>query len=963
MALNRQILYIFTNMLLAGLVWVGMATVSTGQVVDDSGQRYSLDVNGMPLSEAFDRVVELTSINIALDLELIEGKVSTCNTIEKSLQNVLNCIVLGTGLEVRKLPSGTFIVVEAVNDEDSRGELTGRVVDIESGEPLISAHVLLAQANTGDITNTSGRFSFSRLDPGVYRIAVTYIGYQNFVDSVQVLPGENTRIELPMRVEPVISAPIVVNGLVPKFSSDILEADTLDSKNLEGSYSGDILRSVETVIGVHVGDAFADVHVQGGGAGEHQYRLDGAPVFVPIHQGGLVGPFSAFALDKFTVHKAGFGVTHGSSLSGVIEVNHRLTPIVGNRFDLQIDPLSVNGLAMGSLGNRDQVGVNWMIAARQGLWSLYRAPALSSHLSQGSSPDYFLLRALSPVKEMQRSSRYPEYGNRVGPEPLSDRWLDVMPGNTFQDDFNFYDIHSAFRMHLGSSRSIHGSLYKGGNRVGDEEVLLSRAVQEGEGSGVEDLLTMDSQHSWDNTIAQLRYEHIIGNRTFAEWSAWYSGLEFSQDMSPDSFTYSIDVPPGYSGMPNDSLSFDDARFKPDFKADDRNSIAEIGFKSEVNYSLNNRHFFTAGVEGIRSESDFVLNMLSPLSEIRSSSVVSLSSYHWRWTGFLEDAISFSDETNVRLGLRLTYLDNNKTVFAEPRLAFRHDAKDSPIGPWAFRAAVGLYRQYVNQFDIASLNISALFSNVRFWLPVDETVSPSKSFHASGAFLFMPEPSWRVRLEGYYKWQPHLLAIDYNRPNSTNRFQNPVRSQNDLLIGADGFGYGAAISIEKNTSSASASARYEYSVAEQRIPNRFNGDHLMVPWNIPHRITTTFDVALSEGFTFVGRIENQIGRTWAYRDAYYNFLEPSGVYGNFGSYELANPEDHQLPMVTMLDLGFSYTRRINNSRLQVRLDLANLLSNANTEEWVLQYNESTDTFTRTERTLTPFFPSFTVRFGW
>ena len=120
---------------------------------------------------------------------------------------------------------------------------------------------------------------------------------------------------------------------------------------------------------------------------------------------------------------------------------------------------------------------------------------------------------------------------------------------------------------------------------------------------------------------------------------------------------------------------------------------------------------------------------------------------------------------------------------------------------------------------------------------------------------------------------------------------------------------------------------------------------------------------SNEFTFVGRIENQIGRTWAYRDAYYNFLEPSGVFETFGSYALANPETHRLPMVTKLDLGFSYTRRLNNSRLQVRLDLANLLSNSNTEEWVLVYNEATETFTRSERALTPFFPSLTVRFGW
>ncbi|MBX2818860.1 MAG: TonB-dependent receptor [Rhodothermaceae bacterium] len=957
------------SFLLFCFLCISLVNVGYSQDTEDSNKRYTVDLRGIPLSDAFDKVVELSSINLALDFQLIDGKVSTCSAVDLPLREMLECLIVGTGLEIKRLPSGTFIVTQKLDiaAADNPGELTGRVVDFESGEPLISAHVLLAQANTGDITNTSGRFSFSRLNPGTYKIAVTYIGYQDFVDTVRVEAGENKQIELGMKVEPLISAPIIVNGLVPRFSSELLEADTLSTSVSASSYSGDVLRSVETVIGVHVGDAFADVHVQGGGAGEHQYRLDGAPVFVPMHQGGLVGPFSAFALDKFTVHKAGYGVTHGSSLSGVIEVNHRLTPIVGNRFDLQIDPLSVNALAMGSLGNREQVGVNWMVAGRQGLWSLYRPPALSDHLSQWSSPDYFLLRALSPVKEVKQHARYPAYSSRIGPEPLTSEWLNVMPANSFQDDFNFYDIHSALRIHLGSTKSIHASLYKGGNRLGDEEVLLGRNINNGEGSGgVEDLLTMDSQLTWNNTIAQVKYEHIIGRRMFAEWSTWYSGLDFTQDMTPDTFAYSIEVPPEYSHMNGgDSVQGTRSRYNTDLKADDRNSIAEIGFKSELNYSLNNKHFFTWGLESVRSESDFVLNLLSPLPEGRrpASAFVSLPSSHWRWTGYIEDSISFSDQTNVNIGLRLTTLDSQGPIYAEPRVAFRHDAKKSIIGPWAFRAAVGLYRQYVNQFDVASLNLNALFSNARFWLPVDETVNPSRSLHASGAFLFMPDPSWRVRLEGYYKWQPHLLVIDYHRSSITDRFQSAVRTQSDLLIGADGYGYGAAISFEKNTASASASARYEFSFAEQRIPNRFDGNYLMVPWNIPHRITTSFDVALSDDFTFVGRVENQIGRAWAYRDAYYNFLEPSDVFGAFGAYELSDPESHRLPLITKLDLGFSYTRRINNSRLQVRLDLANLLSNSNIEEWMLIYDESSEAFMREERTLTPFFPSLTVRFGW
>ena len=925
--------------------------------------RYSVALEGLPLSDAFDQLVELTSINVALDFELIDGKTTQCNAENALVDEILTCVVSNTGLQIRRLPSGTYVVVEI--DGDEAGHLTGRVVDFESGEPLIYAHVLLADANTGDITNSSGRFSFSRLNPGAYQVAVTYIGYKDFVDTVRVQPGENTRIELEMQVEPLVSAPIVVNGLLRRLPSESLGADTVDATSFnQTGTGGDVLRSVGTVIGVRVGDAMADVHVQGGGAGEHQYRLDGAPVFVPIPNGGVVGPFSVFALDKFTVHKAGFGVTYGSSLSGVIEVGHRLTPLIGNQFDIQVDPLSINGLAMGTIGDRNQVGVNWMVAGRKGLWSLYRHPALADHFNQWSSPDLFLLKALSPVRNGMRYEDYNEYNSRRGFSYLSEDVRTGLTLNGFQDDFDFYDIHAAMRVHLGASRSIHASLYQGGNSLGDEEVLTGQVVNGNTTVAEEDLLTMSSEYSWNNTVGQLRYEHIVGDRTFVEWSSWYSEFDLSQDMSQNTY---LDRPfpegenyPGklstYSAPP-DSI--------PRYKADDQNSVSEFGVKSEVNHSIGSRHFLTIGLEGIRSESAFQLNFQSPVrSNNGAFSFASVDALHWRWSGYLEDSINFSERTNLSLGVRLTYLNNHKTVFAEPRVSFRYDASESFIGPWAFKAAFGVYRQFVNQFDIASLSINPLMPNVRFWLPVGEDVNPSRSMHATGAFLLIPDQSWRLRFEGYYKWQPHLLVIDYERATSNpSQFGAPIESQNDMLIGADGFGYGAAIAIEKQTEFVTASARYEYSVAEQRIPNRFDGASLTVPWNVPHRITTSFDVALNSDFTLVGRIENRIGQAWAYRDAYYNFLEPSDVFGEFGIYDLSDPTSHKLPMITQIDLGLSYTKDINTTRLQVRLDMANLLSSSNVDEWVLVHNPTTNQFSRVERSVSPFLPSLTVRVGW
>ncbi|TVQ88329.1 MAG: TonB-dependent receptor [Bacteroidetes bacterium] len=69
------------------------------------------------------------------------------------------------------------------------GKLTGKIVDNQSGEPLMYASVVLNSKRdstmvSGAITNESGHFTMEQLPPGMFFITVNYIGYppQNFND-------------------------------------------------------------------------------------------------------------------------------------------------------------------------------------------------------------------------------------------------------------------------------------------------------------------------------------------------------------------------------------------------------------------------------------------------------------------------------------------------------------------------------------------------------------------------------------------------------------------------------------------------------------------------------------------------------------------------------------------------------------------------------------------------------------
>ncbi len=62
-------------------------------------------------------------------------------------------------------------------DAGTYAAVTGRVVDAETGRPLVDAHVFLASTMIGSITRRDGRFRLTRVPPGAQTLYVSMLGY------------------------------------------------------------------------------------------------------------------------------------------------------------------------------------------------------------------------------------------------------------------------------------------------------------------------------------------------------------------------------------------------------------------------------------------------------------------------------------------------------------------------------------------------------------------------------------------------------------------------------------------------------------------------------------------------------------------------------------------------------------------------------------------------------------------
>lgn len=904
---------------LAALVVFGLSQHPV--TAQTSPERYSLVLRGAPLDNALEALVARTRIDLAYDPPLVRGKQVTCAAENVSAEDLLRCVLRGTGLDFYRLSSGLYVLTPEAETVPLYGRLRGIVVDAETRQPLPNAHVMLADLANGTAANDAGMFTFPRLKPGSYIVLATYVGYETGTAAVEVPAGGDAQAEIALQSEPMVVQPIVIDGMQWRLPSADLGSESLQQENLlrnPSSGASDVLVGLNSLLGVRVSDATADIHVQGGETGEHQLRLDGAPVFLPLNFASFVGPFSPFAIGSITVHKAGFSAAEGSQISGVIDIRQDLNISEPMRIDVQADPLSANARLSMSRGRSGGVQTVLTAAGRVGLWNLYSPRSLQSHLAEWNTTDPFFFTLFD------RADDLPRFEVRE----------DSTTGNP---GIGFADIHLATRVRFGLLKSLHTSAYIGQSKLGSD--LADAAPSVDATSGLADMAAegepFRDQFTWDTGMAQSHFEAVLSGRAMARVGIRGSFYRVRHDYSvPDSSR-------GTGLGPNgEELS----------AIDDGNRVYEMAAEGRLDYVLSRRHSLTSGVELIQSGTRFAVlgTQKDPILHESSS---------WRAAAYLQDEVSFNERFTADVGTRLSYLPTHDQFFFEPRISIRYDHPGGLFGRWSARASTGRYRQFINQFDVSNRSPRALLSSTRFWLAtVDPELEPSSATHYSAEFIWNPTRQWTMRLEGYFKNQDNILAIDY----STLPSGNATMEQREFMIESEGTVRGAGIQVQRSLGPGRAEIRYEYNVANRRIEGMYECRSnttcapLPAPWNEPHRLEFGLDLLPFQGITLLARWKGVWGRTWGFRQGYYDYL---GAFASLADdlhtdlvrfaqrhldrYQIDHPDEHGLPPIYQLDLSGAYTHPFSNgSTLQLRVDVLNVLNRDNVSEWHLVYNEET-----------------------
>ncbi len=878
--------------------------------------RITMLLRGVELPAALEQLVAASGISLQYDTRLLRERALdmprvNCRVDRAPAEAMLACIVQEAGLDYYRLSSGTYVVIARPEEAPAFATLSGIVLDAASGSPLPAARIALAERADVRMANDAGTFAFGRLAPGSYRLSVQAIGYEPYRRDVVIPADGRLRERILLKRYAVMTTPIVVNGLQPGTASGTLGGIAFTGEVTTPLILGPglFMPGAPSALGLTRRDGVGDLHIQGGEAGEHVWRLDGVPIFDAATLAGVFGAFSPLAIEELRVRRAGYEARSGSFTAGVIDLAHGFgdAALGGLQTAAQADPFSSSARLVVPAQLRG-TRITTMVSARTGLWDVYQPHALARAIRAWNVPDPVLLERLTNVGRALS-----------GGLPGTSRPYTVESGTT---DVRLQDLHLATRAEIGAFQRLTASLYVGRHGVAtttEARPLLSSIEQ---GSTVI-VRTTDQQgtlasdaYAWRTVAAQVRHEQLHGARV-----SHLVQLRASEHALDHDFALRL------GGAP---LTQDPPRR-------DGNRVREAALVGGVQVAGGGAWNLDLGAEA--AYTDALLDLRNGVLRALGSEVAA-----WRVAGHAEVQRRIGGRHWLDAGIRVTQLLDAGRAYVEPRLMLRADGETARLGPWAWRVGGGVYRQFVNQFDVATSNPTALVPSVRFWLPTDGRDGVATAYHLAAEGVVTPGGTWQLRGELYGKWQPTIMAFDYgvllNRDTllpigvPTSTYVSKARGEAygvGLRAVRDGYLWWTGWSDRSRGLPLRVEAGYDFGVSRRTFPSRFDGRMQPTPWSEPHRALVSVEARPGHGLLLAVRSRGTWGRTWALRQSYYDLLS----IGDLGDgLPITAPGDVTRPAILETDVGVTWSRRVGPWTAEFGAAVQNVFNRRNVLDYSL-----------------------------
>ena len=342
-----------------------------------------------------------------------------------------------------------------------------------------------------------------------------------------------------------------------------------------------------------------------------------------------------------------------------------------------------------------------------------------------------------------------------------------------------------------------------------------------------------------------------------------------------------------------------------------NSIRDWSLKSDVDYFANRDHTLTLGFLATLFEFDYSQSFNQEEETLYQRSVLA--------SAYVQDEWQAGPTTRLRLGGRGTYFSVGDRLHFAPRLSLSRALSENI----RVKAAAGMYRQYLQ------LITSEAFSGGDFWVPLDSSVEPGRSYQGVIGTEWNPSKRYQLSVEAYYTDLANLVVLD----NAVAVDSEGTRSDDIFKSGGSGWASGVEVFLQRRTGALTGWMGYTLGWTRRTFSELNRGRAFPPKYDRRHDLS--FVVSYNLGKWRLGsNLVYATGQAFTPASARYTLREPAT--GSLQDYVLpAERNSARLLPYHRLDASASRKFGLWDLDIEFYLQIFNLYSRRN--EWFVQFN--------------------------
>jgi len=246
----------------------------------------------------------------------------------------------------------SFLWIQSASAQTS--SVRGFVTDASDGQALQGVNIAfrdIAGNLRGSVADDDGFFIVVQMQPEQWFLQASFIGYETFVDTLNLVEGQTERLTISLRSGIELDALVVESEreggtMVTAGMQTIRPADVdlVPTPNV----SGDLVSYLSAMPGVvSIGDRGGQVFIRGGEPSHNLSLLDGMYIYQPFHILGFYSAFSSEILRNADIHAGAFSSKYSGRMSSVIDVHTRNGNLQKSRRTFSLAPFMSMGILEG----------------------------------------------------------------------------------------------------------------------------------------------------------------------------------------------------------------------------------------------------------------------------------------------------------------------------------------------------------------------------------------------------------------------------------------------------------------------------------------------------------------------------------------------------------------------------------------------------------------------------------------